>query len=69
MVMNGYSFQRLMIHIHEIFQVTATFIGKTFQNPTASSDTDTTLSLALKQFDAQNDKNYIFEIPMGVFSG
>jgi hypothetical protein len=25
----------------------------------ASSDTDTTLSLALKQFDAQNDKNYI----------
>jgi hypothetical protein len=29
--MNGYSFQRLMIHIHEIFQVTATF-GKTFQN-------------------------------------
>jgi hypothetical protein len=26
------------------------------QNPTASSDTDTTLSLALKQFDAQNDK-------------
>jgi hypothetical protein len=44
---------------------TATFIGKTFQNPTASSDTDTTLSLALKQFDAQNDKNYIFEIPYG----
>jgi hypothetical protein len=31
----------------------ATFIGKTFQNPTASSDTDTTLSLALKQFDAK----------------
>jgi hypothetical protein len=63
-----YSFQRLMIpYIRpEIFQVSY-FIGKTFQNPTASSDTDTTLSLALKQFDAQNDKNYIFEIPMECF--
>jgi hypothetical protein len=42
-------FQRLMIpYIRpEIFsKSTATFIGKTFQNPTASSDTDTTLSLA-----------------------
>jgi hypothetical protein len=29
--------------------------------------TDTTLSLALKQFDAQNDKNYIFEIPYECF--
>jgi hypothetical protein len=50
----------------EIFQVNC-FLYWTFQNPTASSDTDTTLSLALKQFDAQNDKNYIFEIPYGVF--
>jgi hypothetical protein len=33
--------------------------------PSASSDTDTTLSLALKQFDQQNDKNYVFEIPYG----
>jgi predicted SprT family Zn-dependent metalloprotease len=35
-----YSFQRLMIpYIRpEIFQVKLTFIGKTFQNPTASSD-------------------------------
>jgi hypothetical protein len=29
---------------------------------------DTTLSLALKQFDQQNDKNYVFEIPMAAYS-
>lgn len=34
-----------------------------FKNPKASSDTDAKLSLALKQYDAPNDKNYIFEIP------
>lgn len=38
-------------------------LARHFRNPSASSDTDATLSLALKQFDAQNDKNYIFEIP------
>lgn len=36
-----------------------------FKNPRASSDTDAKLSLALKQYDPPNDKNYIFEIPMG----
>ncbi|MFT4697365.1 MAG: SprT protein [Flavobacteriaceae bacterium] len=36
-----------------------------FKNPKASSDTDSKLSLALKQFDEPNDKNYIFEIPFG----
>lgn len=36
-----------------------------FKNAKASSDTDAKLSLALKQYDAPNDKNYIFEIPMG----
>jgi hypothetical protein len=40
-------------------------LARHFKNPTASSDTDTTLSLALKQFDLQNDKNYIFELPYG----
>jgi hypothetical protein len=54
----------MIIYAQKFSKSAATFIGKTFQNPTASSDTDTTLSLALKQFDAQNDKNYIFEIPM-----
>lgn len=36
-----------------------------FKNPKASSDTDAKLSLALKQYDPPNDKNYIFEIPHG----
>src|SRR5690554_1121702 len=40
-------------------------LARHFKNPKASSDTDATLSLALKQFDPENDKNYIFEIPMG----
>ncbi len=40
-------------------------LARHFRNPSASSDTDATLSLALKQFDAQNEKNYIFEIPYG----
>ena len=38
-------------------------LARHFKNPTASSDTDATLSLALKQFDEQSDKNYVFEIP------
>jgi nicotinic acid phosphoribosyltransferase len=69
MVMNGSILFKLMIpYIRQKFSKSAaSFIGKTFQKPTASSDTDTTLSLALKQFDAQNDKNYIFEIPWGIF--
>ena len=36
-----------------------------FKNPKATSDTDSRLSLALKQYDPANDKNYIFEIPFG----
>lgn len=36
-----------------------------FKNPKATSDTDAKLSLALKQYDPPNDKNYIFEIPYG----
>ena len=36
-----------------------------FKNPKASSDTDTALSLALKQFDSNTDKTYVFEIPIG----
>ncbi len=33
-------------------------------NPKASTDTDVKLSFALKQFDKETDKNYIFEIPL-----
>lgn len=40
-------------------------LAKHFINPKASSDTDAKLSLALKAFDAKNDKSYIFEIPEG----
>ena len=40
-------------------------LAKHFRNPTASSDTDAVLSVALKEFDTPNLKNYIFEIPMG----
>ena len=40
-------------------------IANHFKNPRASSDTDARLSIALKQFDPENDKNYIFEIPSG----
>ncbi|HEX9980860.1 MAG TPA: SprT-like domain-containing protein [Flavobacterium sp.] len=40
-------------------------LARHFKNPSASSDTDTTLALALKQFDKQSDKNFIFELPYG----
>ena len=40
-------------------------IANHFKNPRASSDTDVTLSLALKEFDPVNDKNYVFEIAPG----
>ncbi len=36
-----------------------------FKNPKASSDTDVKLALALKQFDAPNNKTYIFQVPLG----
>lgn len=38
-------------------------LARHFKNPSASSDTDATLALALKQFDAPNNKSYVFEIP------
>lgn len=41
------------------------YIAQHFKNPKASSDTDAKLSLLLKQFDERNDKNYIFELPLG----
>lgn len=62
------TFQRLMVPFirPEIFpQHLLPLLARHFKNPSASSDTDTTLSLALKQFDQQNDKNYVFEIPYG----
>ena len=63
-----FTFQRLMVPFirPEIFpHHLLPLLARHFRNPSASSDTDTTLSLALKQFDQQNDKNYVFEIPYG----
>lgn len=62
------TFQKLMVpYIRpEIFpNQLLPLLARHFRNPKASSDTDATLSLALKQFDPENDKNYIFEIPYG----
>ncbi len=63
-----HTFQQLMVpYIHpEIFpSKLLPLIANHFRNPKASSDTDAQLSIALKQFDPPNDKNYIFELPMG----
>ncbi|GAK90990.1 hypothetical protein JCM19297_2435 [Nonlabens ulvanivorans] len=40
-------------------------LARHFKNPTASSDTDANLSVALKNYDAATDKNYIFELIQG----
>lgn len=63
-----YSFQRLMVPFirPEIFpSQLLPLLARHFKNPTASSDTDAKLALALKYFDKENDKNFIFEIPVG----
>ena len=63
-----YSFQRLMIPFirPEIFpQQLLPLLARHFKNPTASSDTDARLALALKYFEKPNDKNFVFDIPMG----
>ena len=65
-----YSFQIMMVPFirPEIFPSNLLpLLARHFKNPSASSDTDATLALALKQYDAQNDKNYVFEIPYGSF--
>ncbi|WP_373055622.1 SprT-like domain-containing protein [Zunongwangia sp. H14] len=62
------TFRNLMLPFirPEIFpQKLLPLIAAHFRNPKASSDTDARLSVALKSFDAQNDKSYIFEVPFG----
>jgi hypothetical protein len=64
-----HTFQRLMIPFinpqifpHQLLPL----LARHFKNPKASSDTDATLALALKQFDERDtEKNYVFEIPYG----
>lgn len=63
-----HTFQRLMIPFirPEVFpNELLPLLARHFRNPKASSDTDSTLALALKQYDKPNDKNYVFEIPYG----
>jgi len=63
------TFQKLMVpYIRpEIFpNLLLPLLARHFRNPSASSDTDTTLSLALKQYDEKVEgKNYIFQLPYG----
>ena len=62
------TFQHLMLPFlrPEIFpNELLPILAKHFKNPKASSDTDAVLSLALKKYDPENDKHYIFEIPLG----
>ncbi|MFG6685656.1 SprT-like domain-containing protein [Mariniflexile sp. HNIBRBA6329] len=62
------TFQHLMLPFlnPEIFPIDLLpLLAKHFKNPKASSDSDATLALALKQFDAPNNKTYIFEVPLG----
>ncbi|MBR9844723.1 MAG: sprT domain-containing protein [Algicola sp.] len=61
------TFQHLMLPFlnPEIFPVEILpLLAKHFKNPKASSDTDIHLAYALKQFDAPNDKTFIFELPL-----
>lgn len=63
-----HTFQHLMVPFirPEIFpNQLLPLLARHFKNPRASSDTDATLSIALKQFDEKSEKNYIFEIPYG----
>lgn len=63
-----HTFQKLMLPFlnPEIFPADLLpVLARHFKNPTASSDTDAQLSLALKQYDIPNDKSFIFEIPHG----
>lgn len=62
------TFQHLMLPFlnPEVFPSSLVpVLARHFKNPRASSDTDTVLALAMKQFDPQNDKNYVFELPVG----
>ncbi|WP_121667867.1 SprT-like domain-containing protein [Mesonia aquimarina] len=63
-----YTFQQLMLPFinPSIFPSRLLpIIANHFKNPSASSDTDARLSVALKAYDPENNKNYIFEIPLG----
>ncbi|QDO93827.1 ImmA/IrrE family metallo-endopeptidase [Formosa sediminum] len=63
-----YTFQHLMLPFinPEVFpKELLPILAKHFINPKATSDTDHILSIALKQYDENSDKTYIFEVPEG----
>ena len=63
-----HTFQQLMLPLlrPEIFPNNLLpYLALHFKNPKASSDTDTRLSLALKQYNPPSDKIPIFEVPYG----
>ena len=63
-----HTFQRLMVPFirPEVFpRELLPLLARHFKNPKASSDTDATLALALKQYDPPTGKNFVFEIPYG----
>lgn len=63
-----HTFQSLMLPFlrPEVFPMELLpLLANHFKNPKASSDTDTQLAYALKQFDEGDDKTYVFEVPMG----
>lgn len=62
-----YTFQHLMLPFlsPEIFpSELLPLLAQHFKNPKASSDTDTQLAFALKQFNEGNDKTYVFELSL-----
>lgn len=62
------TFQHLMLPFlrPEIFPIELLpLLANHFKNPKASSDTDTQLALALKQFNETNNKTYVFEVSLG----
>jgi len=62
------TFQRLMLPFirPEVFPSDILpVLARHFKNPRASSDTDAYLSVALKRYDPENDKIFVFELPAG----
>ncbi|MCV6628821.1 MAG: SprT-like domain-containing protein [Flavobacteriaceae bacterium] len=63
-----YTFQGLMLPFirPEVFPPNLLpVIAHHFKNPRASSDTDAELAIRLKKYDPENDKSYVFELPVG----
>lgn len=63
-----FTFQKIMLPFirPEIFPTQLLpLIASHFRNPRASSDTDARLSVALKSFDPEHDRSYVFEVPYG----